>query len=949
MSAPGDEMAISDSTRVSAVAQQIKEASDPDVQADIEALLKQPKERPAWLREAQQAMKRRLRNEPAIEAGIRPAAVGEGAAPSDEVGVRETIVFAVGTPVYVVRDGRIDLDSARAEAKGWRKLLAQHDASMASVLLSVGRIDVDNFIDDSPYVGTAWVIDDGLVVTNRHVANLFAEASGVGFKFRLGFDARTPIGVKVDFLEELGNDGSAEVPVERIVWVAPETGPDVAFLKLAPASTLVGRKALVRATETPRPKLPVAVIGYPARDSRFSDRALAEKIFGGVFDKKRVAVGQILGAGADEITHGCSTLGGNSGSPVIDIGSGEVVGLHYRGIEFVENDAVSVPMLNRCLERARAIQRVGGLAVSKDESQDARGRDGVVQVGSTPGSVTFTIPLRITVELGGIAASPFTAAALPTIASGALPASEVGGPVDKQRLAQAVVNARALLANRADVVAIKPGYRFADGAITDEKAVVVSVRRKIERSSLESRGVLALPTQIDGVRVDVAVATTADLCGEGTGIGEEARVPSWHTAYEKRPDLPMTRRSAQMRFVIHSGPDSGWPQLSKFLKATRKSLAVAMYEFGAPHIVDGVIAGVKGAKETIGLVLQLGGHVGSGTKKDDFTDAETVDRIREAKKSKFDFAAASVGKAGIFDSAYHIKVAVRDSRSLWLSSGSWQTSNQPNVDPLTEDSTPAALRQFNREWHVILDNAELAELFANHIERDLKEARETEEAPAPAEPLVFVPAGMLADLEAAAKPRYFPPLEGRRMLDVHPILTPDNYIETVLPFIQAARRSVLFQNQSFNTKTVGGDYGKLLDALLAKQQEGLDVRVIFRSFGPDDRDTISFAKDYGFDSGRIRIQKNCHTKGIIVDGEAALVGSHNWTTAGTGFNRDASLIFYDREIAEFYRALFEYDWERIGPARIDETLPPPILVSPGEETVPPPGYVAVPRSVLLGR
>ncbi|MEY9832501.1 phosphatidylserine/phosphatidylglycerophosphate/cardiolipin synthase-like enzyme [Sinorhizobium fredii] len=86
-----------------------------------------------------------------------------------------------------------------------------------------------------------------------------------------------------------------------------------------------------------------------------------------------------------------------------------------------------------------------------------------------------------------------------------------------------------------------------------------------------------------------------------------------------------------------------------------------------------------------------------------------------------------------------------------------------------------------------------------------------------------------------------------------------------------------------------------------------------------------------------------------MDGEAALVGSHNWTTAGTGFNRDASLIFYDREIAEFYRALFEYDWERIGPARIDETLPPPILVSPGEETVPPPGYVAVPRSVLLGR
>jgi phosphatidylserine/phosphatidylglycerophosphate/cardiolipin synthase-like enzyme len=79
------------------------------------------------------------------------------------------------------------------------------------------------------------------------------------------------------------------------------------------------------------------------------------------------------------------------------------------------------------------------------------------------------------------------------------------------------------------------------------------------------------------------------------------------------------------------------------------------------------------------------------------------------------------------------------------------------------------------------------------------------------------------------------------------------------------------------------------------------------------------------------------------------MGSHNWTTAGTGFNRDASLIFYDAEIAKFYEEIFLYDWNRIGPAKIDENLPPPVLAPSGGETAPPSGYIAVPLSIALGR
>ena len=918
-------MTVSDPGHIRDVAQRIREASSAEVLADIKAV--GTAQRPAWLQEASRAMALRYAGASALR-GVK-----EGVAP--DFGVDETIVFAVGTPVFLVKGNAIDLQSARIEAKAWQRILTDKAALLNGLMASIGRIDVANF--DRDFVGTGWVIDAGLIVTNRHVALMFAEASGVGFKFKTGFDARNPIGVQIDFLEEFGGAGADETPIERVVWVAPDNGPDVAFLKLADRSAPSTRRKLDLASQPPPAKLPVAVVGYPASDSRFSDQELARKIFGGIFDKKRVAVGNLLGVGDNAITHSCATLGGNSGSPVIDLAEGVVVGLHYRGVEFVENDAVPAATLRRCLNRARGLLEGSG---GFDMGSDTKGE---VRAGA---ALTFTVPIKITVEIDGAGAQAAIAVpiAAPAAAAAASPAAAKPGTVDRQRVLDAVRKARALLANREDVVAIKPGYRFENGQITDERAVVISVRKKVEKGALESRGVIALPDYIDGVRTDVTVASVADLLGADGAL--EAAPPSWRTSYAPRPDLPLARRKAKMKFVVHSGPDASWSQLGPFLSRTRKSLVVAMYDVGAPQVVDGVVAALKGKSETLSLVLQMGGKVHTG----DYSDYETVDRWREAKGAKFKFAPASVGPSGIFFHDYHIKVAVRDHAAMWLSSGNWQSSNQPDVDPLENDSDAAtALRRYNREWHVILEEPELSKLYEAHILRDLSEAKAAEEAPPFEQPLVFVPADMPGGaLEAAQKPRYFEPLSGERQLDIQPILTPDNYIDIVGPFIRSAKRQIYFQNQSFETGTVGGRYGELLDALLQKQRDGVDVRIIFRSFGSDDRDKLTNAKDYGFDPKTVRLQKNCHTKGIIVDGEAVLIGSHNWTTAGTGYNRDASLIFYDRDIAQFYQTLFLYDWNRVGPAMIDENVPAPIIPAPGAEGRPPPGYIAAPLDTILG-
>ena len=43
--------------------------------------------------------------------------------------------------------------------------------------------------------------------------------------------------------------------------------------------------------------------------------------------------------------HDATTLGGNSGSVVVDLASGKAIGLHFGGIEGERNEAVQAPVL----------------------------------------------------------------------------------------------------------------------------------------------------------------------------------------------------------------------------------------------------------------------------------------------------------------------------------------------------------------------------------------------------------------------------------------------------------------------------------------------------------------------------------------------------------------------------------------------------------------------------
>jgi len=90
----------------------------------------------------------------------------------------------------------------------------------------------------------------------------------------------------------------------------------------------------------------VALIGYPGLDAQRNDPDMINRLFRGVFDVKRLLPGRIVGyefrPGQERpvLVHDCSSTGGCGGAPLIDLETGEVLGLHFAGLYLQANYAV---------------------------------------------------------------------------------------------------------------------------------------------------------------------------------------------------------------------------------------------------------------------------------------------------------------------------------------------------------------------------------------------------------------------------------------------------------------------------------------------------------------------------------------------------------------------------------------------------------------------------------
>ena len=398
--------------------------------------------------------------------------------------------------------------------------------------------------------------------------------------------------------------------------------------------------------------------------------------------------------------------------------------------------------------------------------------------------------------------------------------------------------------------------------------------------------------------------------------------------------IPLSKFTGKVTMIAYASPDDGFFVLRDYLTQTKSDLNIAMYDFTSGELLDTVTKIVRPGKVNFQMVLDHPPRNPTANQTDDVTvkDLKTAD-----PKANINWALTRndpVVDEWIYPTAYHIKVVVRDKKDLWLSSGNFNVSNQPDLKANTPSK--GSLTNADRDWHVIILNGNLAKLYGAFIDHDAKIAAQGQGTGNVAQHKAIHQAmsnlkkmTVKQKLPVAAHAAKHPFVLGKNktftnvQVAIQPLLTPDQvggktmYVANVLKLIQSATRSVYMQTQYVHPSDKPGDkeFMQLVQALSDAHKKGLDVRLITSQF-ENTGQWMEKLKPFNLDQV-LRIQQSVHNKGIVVDSKVVMVSSQNWSTDGCLRNRDAGLIIENEEVAKYFEAIFLDDWvnraeEKIG-------------------------------------
>jgi S1-C subfamily serine protease len=264
--------------------------------------------------------------EQAAQAALNKLQAGRQRPTANELAALEFVIRMM-RPAPLSRNGRLDPLPAQPGSSVYQPALAQAWNQFCDktkdIIYSVGRLD--RTAGDNPQVGTGFLVTKDLVLTNHHVVSALSH----------GADELDEGMAVIRFYQEYeGPEPVSMCPIVKVVAVHPTL--DMALLRVkSPGS----RHCLRFAMNAPVASTLVATIGYPFQDDR--NPLFVNAIYQSRYGVKRGAVGEIMGGQGHLLSHDCSTLGGNSGSPLLALDTAEVVGLHFTGEFMYRNEAIA--------------------------------------------------------------------------------------------------------------------------------------------------------------------------------------------------------------------------------------------------------------------------------------------------------------------------------------------------------------------------------------------------------------------------------------------------------------------------------------------------------------------------------------------------------------------------------------------------------------------------------
>ena len=263
----------------------------------------------------------------------------------DELTGLEAVIRTDGSrPALFVQNNTIPVN--HASLGEWHDDAQRVRTQIGIVTRSVGRID--DPAAPQKFSGTGFVIDPGVIVTNRHVLEAIADEGPGGWTLNDN--------VTINFGHEFEGSPRRGYAITDVLFAGPNAingqvnfdNLDMAILKCDTDADFPPKIKLAAGSSTIDADDRLYVVGYPARPRREDSDVLTD-IFSNTFGYKRWSPGKVKHeagklTGDDEawvVSHDASTLGGNSGSAVFSFsGNGDVcIALHFAGLKRKQNYA----------------------------------------------------------------------------------------------------------------------------------------------------------------------------------------------------------------------------------------------------------------------------------------------------------------------------------------------------------------------------------------------------------------------------------------------------------------------------------------------------------------------------------------------------------------------------------------------------------------------------------
>jgi S1-C subfamily serine protease len=268
-------------------------------------------------------------SEPLAQAALEK--MHNGIVPTPQELAALEIVVRMLRPVVFTQDDALgdlpDGDGANLQPEelkdGWRDFRGK----VNHVVGSIGRIENRR----GEHIGTGFVVADGVVATNRHVLGVLTS----------GGEALAPGAARIVFGWEDGKQNKAQniLALDGVAAIHPKL--DMVLLTIRKE----GRPAVQFEPAPVAVAARVVAIGYPAQDTVNNPLFLAS-VFQGRFGRRCAALGEVLdGTESPDLFHDCSTTQGNSGSPLFNLATGLVAGIHRGGHFMYRNEAIDADQI----------------------------------------------------------------------------------------------------------------------------------------------------------------------------------------------------------------------------------------------------------------------------------------------------------------------------------------------------------------------------------------------------------------------------------------------------------------------------------------------------------------------------------------------------------------------------------------------------------------------------